>query len=211
MSCIARKMTIAINHHHHRCDTLYPTCHLISSTYGFFFSLFCEKIIFLVSPLSLSLSLPLSITHLFVRARSDSNWLWVLYCGFSTGFSSTRLVTLSLSGYDVLWFYVRKFNREKPKTRKRSLVSTDSFSFIFDVTTAAAAADALVVLTVYMYTQLHYRINWWNYCGIECVCKCMGLKKPRTILPATHEQTQAHTRWRDKCTRTHICPYFDTS
>lgn len=206
MSCIARKMTIAINHHHHRCDTLYPTCHLISSTYGFFFFTFLWKDNF-----SCFASFSLSTAFYHSRARSDSNWLWVLYCGFSTGFSSTRSVTLSLSGYDVLWFYVRKFNREKPKTRKRSLVSTDSFSFIFDVTTAAAAADALVVLTVYMYTQLHYRINWWNYCGIECVCKCMGLKKPRTILPATHEQTQAHTRWRDKCTRTHICPYFDTS
>lgn len=47
MSYITRKMTIAINHHRHRCDTLYPACHLISSTYtawpGFSFFTFFRR------------------------------------------------------------------------------------------------------------------------------------------------------------------------
>lgn len=196
MSYITRKMTIAINHHRHRCDTLYPACHLISSTYGLtsLFSLFfLDKIIFLVSLLSISQSLART-AHTLQFQLTTSALLRFFHHGFSSPPSQPQshcLLPVPIARC-ALASRPKIQSLKSQKTRKRSLVSTVFFPFLLLLPLSGAGADALIVLAVCGYNYITKLID--EIIAAQNAGKCMCLKKPHTRNITRNARTNSHIR-----------------
>lgn len=159
MSYITRKMTIAINHHRHRCDTLYPACHLISSTYtawpGFSFFTFFRRDNFSCFASFFPCRSFYAVNRSFARSLTRT-LQFQLTVSALLRFSPLRLssppahspVTLSFTRSMAQCALAQRPKIQSLKAKnKEKIISVNG---IFSVS-AAVAVDALIVLAWHVY------------------------------------------------------------
>lgn len=201
MSYITRKMTIAINHHHHRCDTPMPRMPLnfIYIRLGFSFFTFFRRDNFSSCfasffPAAFYQSIARSLIR--SRARSNSNWLWVLYCGFSPLgsplFSSRSVSHIPSFTRSICFGSLRPKIQSLKAKNKEKIISVNGMFFCLCCCCRYRCRWCSYCIGC-MCIKLHYKINWWNYCGTECVQVYVCLKKPHTQYYTGNARTNTHT------------------